>query len=92
MGGNLMGDEVRTAKPSLDVVVFGTGLLDRVEVLRDSAVVHTHRPDKDSEKAKFRWEDAAPKKGDKASYYYVRVIQKDGQMAWASPIWVHGVE
>ena len=28
-------------------------------------------------------------KGEKASYYYVRVIQKDGQMAWASPIWVH---
>jgi hypothetical protein len=88
MDGALMGDEVRTAKPSLDVIVYGTGPLDRVDVLRDGEVVHTHRPNKDSEEAKYHWDDAAPKKGDKASYYYVRVLQKDGQMAWASPIWV----
>jgi hypothetical protein len=88
MGGNIMGDEVRTGKPSLDVVVLGTGPLDRVEVLRDGAVVHTHRPEKESEEAKFHWDDTAPKKDTKARYYYVRVIQKDGQMAWASPIWV----
>jgi hypothetical protein len=88
MGAALMGDEVRTGKPSLDVVVQGTGALDRVEVLRDGEVVHTHRPEKESEQARFRWDDPAPKKGEKASYYYVRVVQKDGQMAWASPIWV----
>ena len=23
-----------------------------------------------------------------SSYYYVRIQQEDGQMAWASPIWV----
>jgi hypothetical protein len=88
MGAHLMGDEVRTATPALDVVVLGTNPLDRVDILRDGAVVHTHRPEKDSEEAKFHWEDTAPKQGGKASYYYVRVIQKDGQMAWASPIWV----
>jgi hypothetical protein len=88
MGANMMGDEVRTARPALDVVVLGTNPLDRVDVLRDGEVVHSHRPEKESEEAKFHWEDAAPKQGDKASYYYVRVVQKDGQMAWASPIWV----
>lgn len=92
MGANIMGDEVRTAKPSLDVIVLGTNPLDRVDVLRDGEVVHTHRPQKESEEAKFHWDDPAPKKGDKASYYYVRVVQKDGQMAWASPIWVRGEE
>jgi hypothetical protein len=89
MGANLMGDVLRTDKPSLDVIVLGTGPLDRVEVLRNGEVVHAHRPEKESEEAKFHWDDAAPKKGDKPSYYYVRVLQKDGQMAWASPIWVH---
>jgi hypothetical protein len=88
MGSNIMGDEVRTAKPSLEVLVLGTNTLDRVDVLRDGEVVHTHRPEKGSDEAKFHWEDAAPKKGEKAGYYYVRVIQKDGQMAWSSPIWV----
>lgn len=89
MGGHLMGDEVRSTKPSLDVVVLGTNPLDRVDVLRDGEVVHTHRAQKkESEEAKFHWEDAAPKSDGKKHYYYVRVIQKDGQMAWASPIWV----
>ncbi len=23
------------------------------------------------------------------SWYYVRAIQTDGELAWASPIWVH---
>jgi hypothetical protein len=85
----IMGDEVRAAEPRLDVVVLGTGPLDRVEVLRNGEVVRTERPEKESAEARFRWEDPAPVKGEKASYYYVRVAQKDGQMAWGSPIWVH---
>jgi hypothetical protein len=31
-------------------------------------------------------------KGDKASFYYVRVVQKDKQMAWSSPVWVRGMD
>lgn len=85
----MMGDEVRTDAPRLDVVALGTGPLDRVDVLRDGEVVHSERPAQESAEARFHWEDPAPKKGEKPSYYYVRVVQKDGQMAWASPIWVH---
>ena len=29
----------------------------------------------------------APAKG-QTSFYYVRIRQRNGQMAWASPIWV----
>ena len=32
------------------------------------------------------WMDSAPKEG--TSYYYVRVEQADGQLAWASPMWI----
>jgi hypothetical protein len=89
--GNLgiMGDEVRTSRPRLDVVVLGTGPIDRVDVLRDGKVVHTNRPAKSAARAKFSWEDPSPPQGEKVTYYYVRVLQKDGQMAWGSPIWVH---
>jgi hypothetical protein len=83
-----MGDEVRTAQPKLDVVVLGTNLLDRVEVLRDGAVVHTERPAAPATELRFAWQDPAPRRGQKASYYYVRVLQRDGQMAWGSPFWV----
>ena len=44
----IMGDEVRTDKPELDVMVLGTGPIDRVEVLRDGEVVHTETPAKDA--------------------------------------------
>jgi hypothetical protein len=85
----ILGDEVRTGEPRLDVVVLGTAALDRVEVLRDGEVVHSERPGKDAAEARFHWDDPSPKKGERPSYYYVRVVQKDGQMAWGSPIWVH---
>jgi hypothetical protein len=85
----IMGDEVRTSQPRFEVVVLGTGPVERVEVLRNGQVAHTERPAQDAAEVRFHWEDPAPRKGDKPSYYYVRVQQKDGQMAWASPIWVH---
>jgi hypothetical protein len=83
----IMGDEVSTAQPRLDVVVLGTGPIERVDVLRNGHVVHTERPGPSDETVRMHWQDAAPIKGDKPSHYYVRVLQKDGQMAWSSPIW-----
>ncbi len=88
----IMGDEVRTAEPQLDVVVLGTGPIERLDVVREDEVVHTARPEKEAAETRFTWKDPKPRKGDKPTYYYVRVQQKDGQMAWSSPIWVKGVE
>jgi hypothetical protein len=70
------------------VVVLGTAALDRAEVQRDGRVVHTERPGKGSVELLFSWRDPAPPRGERASYYYMRVLQRDGQMAWASPLWV----
>jgi hypothetical protein len=36
--------------------------------------------------ADFHFVDTAPVKG--YSYYYVRVVQKDAEMAWSSPVWM----
>jgi hypothetical protein len=89
-GSAIMGDEVRTARPRFSVAVLGTGPLATVEVLRDSAVVHTVRPTgKTTEEVRFDWEEAAPPTAAQASYYYIRVTQQNGQMAWSSPIWVN---
>jgi hypothetical protein len=85
----IMGDEVKTLKPRLDVIVLGTSPIERVDVVRNGTVVHTETPKNSAAEARFGWEDPSPVKGETASSYYVRVLQKDGQMAWASPIWVH---
>jgi hypothetical protein len=88
-GSALMGDEVRTASPSFKVVVLGTAPIATVEMLRNSAVVHTVRRDaKAAEEVRFDWEDTNPPAAATANYYYVRVTQDNGQMAWSSPIWV----
>jgi hypothetical protein len=86
LGSHLMGDEVRTDRPRFDVVVLGTAPIDKVEILRNNAVVHTRLTT--DETARFTWQDPLPLKGDKAAFYYVRVQQKDGNMGWSSPIWV----
>jgi len=80
-----MGDELRTnVAPRLEINVQGTGAIARIDVLRDSEVVETIKPGK----AEFRgtWTEPRPQAG--VHYYYVRVEQQDGQLAWASPLWI----
>ncbi len=84
-GDHIMGDEFQTkAPPVLKIVVHGTDTLDRIEILKDSQVAATFRPaQRDYE---GEWKDPNPNAG--VHYYYVRVQQKDGQLAWASPMWI----
>jgi hypothetical protein len=83
-GRNVMGDEVTAGgAPRLQVKVIGTGDLEKVEVLCDSAMV-AELPVKGRECA-TEWTDPAPAAG--VHYYYIRVQQKDRELAWTSPIW-----
>jgi hypothetical protein len=88
LGNRLMGDVVRADRPTFDVVILGTAPLAKVEIFRGTEAVHTVRPA--GEDARFGWQDPNPQRGEKAAYYYVRVTQQDGNMAWGSPIWVTG--
>jgi hypothetical protein len=84
-GDHLMGDEFKTdAPPVLQIHSSGTDTLERVEILRDSKIVATFQPG--AREYKGEWKDLKPDAG--VHYYYVRVRQKDGQLAWASPMWI----
>ncbi|MBV9123863.1 MAG: hypothetical protein JO112_10940 [Planctomycetes bacterium] len=88
-GSHLMGDEFRaTDPPALQIHVIGTGPLDRVEILRDSEVVESFQPGR--QEYHGTWTDPKPAAG--VHYYYVRVLQKGGQMAWGSPMWIDSGE
>ncbi|MBI1897877.1 MAG: hypothetical protein HYS04_15305 [Acidobacteria bacterium] len=85
IGDHLMGDIFSTGQtPVLRVNVQGTGAIDRVEVIRNNTFVHTERPGAAAARFEYRDNDIRPGE----SYYYIRVEQADGQLAWSSPIWV----
>ncbi len=56
-----------------------------IDIIRDSKVVETIKPE--AREHKVKWTDPKPEAG--THYYYVRVQQKDGQLAWGSPLWIN---
>lgn len=83
-GDHVMGDEFAADKATLTIKVRGTGPLSKVHILRDSAIVKTYATS-DAE-LNADWIDPAPLAG--THYYYVRVEQADGNLAWGSPLWI----
>jgi hypothetical protein len=62
--------------------------ITRVEILRNSRVVHTYEPASASRQAVGEWTDANPNHDEGVLYYYARVTQKNNHLAWSSPVWV----
>ena len=68
----------------MTVKVIGTSRLETVEIIKDGKFVYVTHPQGNS--ADFSYVDQNPEK--RESWYYVRVMQADRQMAWSSPMWV----
>lgn len=91
-GEHLMGDEFTSSEPvRLRVRAIGTGPIRRVVVIKNNGYVYETAP-RDRE-VDFTWQDvntpAQPRQAPSSlHYYYVRLEQDDGQLAWSSPIWV----
>jgi len=91
LNGQRMGSEVAVehgAGLRLEAEVYGTDVLQRLEIVCDGRVVFAE--DSRSLAAELSFEDRAPGPG-RSSYYYLRVTQGNGSMAWSSPIWVDAV-
>jgi hypothetical protein len=85
IGEHLMGDAFPSGEiPLLKVRVEGTGPIAKIEVIKNNTFIHTVRPNGVSAVFEYRDNDIQPGE----SYYYVRVEQDAGQLAWSSPIWV----
>lgn len=83
-----MGDTLSTtAPPRFTIDVEGTAALKYVKLIRNGEEVLTLGRDiADGRGVRTTFEDATIQPGN--SWYYVRVVQEDGEMAWSSPIWV----
>jgi len=84
--GHFMGEKI--AQPAGSTVAVETrvdcpGEIDRVEVCRNNQFIYMKN--NPGVKCQLTFVDRQPLPG--RSYYYVRVMQKDGEIAWSSPVW-----
>jgi len=81
-----MGSDVQWNKETVPVAVraVACGELEAVEVIRNGRVAF--RQECTGPDTTLLIEDTEPVPG--TAWYLVKVVQKDGQMAWSSPVWV----
>ena len=85
MGEAFMGEAFAAAEPQrIRVRARGTDAISAIHLIRDAAYVYKAEPGR--AEAEFEFIDAEAGPGD--HWYYVRVEQADGELAWSSPIWV----
>ena len=84
VSGIPMGGEGEAERAVVEASVNGCGPLRALEVVKGGKVVH--REEVSGRDVSLRWEDPEPPEGE--VWYYLRVVQADGQMAWSSPTWV----
>jgi hypothetical protein len=81
----MMGDAFdTTAVPVMHVKVLGTSVIASVEIVKDGKFIYKTEPHATT--AEFDYSDTTAVAG--PSWYYVRVMQEDRNMAWSSPIWM----
>ena len=82
----MLGDAFNTAQPpTLRLQLKGTAPFAKVTLVKDDEEIHSITPNNPN--VELTWTDPAPKAG-KASYYYFRGEQTDGELVWVSPMWI----
>ena len=82
----MMGDAFTSKEPpTVKIKFIGTGPLAKVTLVKDDVETVLGTPNQ--VECEFSWTDPKPTAG-KESYYYVRGEQADGELVWASPMWI----
>lgn len=96
INGKMMGAEIPRDQidrsPVVNIICSGTAPF-RIELLRNNKILTEWDEGKEDMKIQFRdntFEQCYEK--NKLIWYYVRITQTDGGMAWSSPIWISNME
>jgi len=88
IGEHFMGEEFSSSENQpIHVRAMGTGAISAIHLIRDGAYLYKATPN--SPEAEFTFVDNDAGKG--SHWYYVRVEQENGELAWSSPIWRNGL-
>lgn len=83
-----MGNEItvkdKNEPRTITVFAAGTGKIERIDIIRNGETITRRDPETMDCEIIFIDEDELVKN----TYYYIKVVQKDGEMAWSSPVWV----
>lgn len=86
-GEHLMGESFNSKTPvQISADIIGTGEILQIDIIKNNSIVQTYKPGQ--AEFTFHFADKEYKEHQGENYYYVRVIQKDGNMAWGSPVWI----
>ncbi len=86
VNGAIMGSEITAPDGEARVIeahVTGTAPLDHLELVKDGEVVYEQAC-----RGMTDCLDVAEADAEGAAFYYLRVFQTDGEMAWSSPVWI----
>jgi len=85
LGEKLLGETAKMGKgTSLSIHARGTGPIAEVQVVHGGKIIWRSEPGK----AEFEAKVPIRRGPDAPGFYYVRLRQSDGNMAWSSPIWL----
>ena len=87
INGQMIGEELTLSRkevPALKFRVVGTDSIKKINIVRDNKDIYSIAPKSDT--ARLTFVDREKRSG--VSFYYLRVTQEDGHIAWSSPIWV----
>ncbi|MCM8788419.1 MAG: DUF3604 domain-containing protein [Candidatus Omnitrophica bacterium] len=99
LNGYPLGSEIlfsSNEKRKFHIVFHGTDVVERIEIIRNGRPVFSYNENKlDIE---ITWEDSIPVKDillqptrfskEPFAFYYIRAVQKNREVAWASPVWI----
>lgn len=83
-----MGSEIKineSTERKLKVRAEACSPVHKVVIIKNAREIHMDEPVRES--VSFEWLDSSGRERE-SDYYYVRLIQDDGEMAWSSPVWV----
>jgi len=85
VNGQPMGSEIRSsAPPRLSAEVHGTAPIAMIRLVRNGRIIHQSQPG--TTDANLQFTDTSV---EGAAWYYVDVVQNDGNKAISSPVWVN---
>ena len=83
--GSTINEALAGDGASITASICGTAPLEKIEIVKNGEIIHTRHPGElDCELIFIDETPVTP-----GTYYYIKIVQTDEEMAWSSPIWIY---